>query len=332
MKPILLIELAAMAMLPIMASCNRNEFSPATSENNKAQIRVSLKNTSTKASAETLDGEAKVNNLQVFVFRGEEFNEIDAYASASDTSSIILDCTSGPRQIWAFVNCPDLSGKISKEFVMETPSYLSQNSSVTGFQMTGSEDKTINGKDNVTIDVNRIASRVVLRKLTKNFKVESLNESSFSVSKVFLLNAATSINYDMTNSTCFFNETEYDISDNDKEKPFLVKTGTEFASAPGVYDKPLYLYVYPNDIEENGATCLVVETLIDGLTYYYPIVLPELKPNKSYEINDLVITRLGSDSPDQPVTTAEVNFSINVLDWTQVLVSSDGKEDGTYEI
>ena len=43
--------------------------------------------------------------------------------------------------------------------------------------------------------------------------------------------------------------------------------------------------------------------------------------NKSYEIAEVVLTRPGSDNPDEPVSFADATFSITVIDWTVVPVT-----------
>jgi hypothetical protein len=43
--------------------------------------------------------------------------------------------------------------------------------------------------------------------------------------------------------------------------------------------------------------------------------------NKSYEIEEVKITRPGSDDPDEPVSFADATFSVNVIDWTVVPVT-----------
>lgn len=94
-------------------------------------------------------------------------------------------------------------------------------------------------------------------------------------------------------------------------------------------------------------TKLVVEVEYAGKRYYYPIPIAEngmypigdaadlgagyagIKANRSYEIDELVLTRLGSTNPDEPVNAANVEFQITVADWEQVLVAT---EEGKYVI
>lgn len=97
-------------------------------------------------------------------------------------------------------------------------------------------------------------------------------------------------------------------------------------------------------------TKLVIETEYAGKTYYYAIPIAGngsgatykklgsaeddgsayagIKANYSYEINELVLTRLGSTNPDEPTVESNVNFNITVQPWNVVLLGASG----VYEI
>lgn len=94
-------------------------------------------------------------------------------------------------------------------------------------------------------------------------------------------------------------------------------------------------------------TRLVVEVEYEGVTYYYPIPIAKnghypmgddtddgtgyagIEANFSYEIPELVLTRLGSRNLDEPVLPADVQFTITVNAWTQQLMQT---EAGKYVI
>ena len=94
-------------------------------------------------------------------------------------------------------------------------------------------------------------------------------------------------------------------------------------------------------------TKMVVEVTYAGATYYYPIPIAKngvypmgdasddgtgyegIVSNFSYEINELVLTRLGSRNPDESVLPADVKFNISVNAWTQQLIQT---ETGKYVI
>ena len=84
----------------------------------------------------------------------------------------------------------------------------------------------------------------------------------------------------------------------------------------------LYLYMYPNpaaqatqDGQSDFTTKLIIETELQGETYYYPISLGYTQPNYAYTVQDVRITRLGSTDPNIPVTTAACTFTVRVSDW-----------------
>ena len=97
----------------------------------------------------------------------------------------------------------------------------------------------------------------------------------------------------------------------------------------GTYSTEHTFFAYANPTVDDTSsatwsprhTRLVLKTRLGDDTYYYPITLPVLEPNKSYEIENLTLTRPGSDDPDVPVTFTDCTFDINVLPWTSVEVT-----------
>lgn len=96
-------------------------------------------------------------------------------------------------------------------------------------------------------------------------------------------------------------------------------------------------------------TKLVIETKLADKTYYYaiPLVkrksLDERKPsypegkiiggigsNETFNFSEIVLTRPGSEDPDTPVSIAEVDFQLQIQDWTIVPMATG--DNGKYEI
>ena len=107
---------------------------------------------------------------------------------------------------------------------------------------------------------------------------------------------------------------------------------THDAPAASVVNEEAYstqhtFYCYPNKAADSDATSwsprrtrLVLKTTLGTDTYYYPVTLPELENNKSYEL-ELTITRPGSDNADMPVSFEDCAFEITVKPWTVVAVT-----------
>ena len=214
------------------------------------------------------------------------------------------------------MNAPDYSSVPGKAALLAKVSELSANT-LTNFEMVGSKSVTLPQTGTVSIDVNRIASRVVLKKITRNFTSAALQALDFTVDAIYLVNVAGNTSYDLTAAP----STWYNVAENKGELASLLADTPAAPIAQGqAYDTDHTFYAYPNDLAVN-TTRIVIETTLGTSKYYYPINLPEMAANKSYEIEEVVLTRPGSDNPDEQVSFADATFSINVIDWTVVPVT-----------
>ena len=305
------------AALAALVACNKNEATPMQPQNQESlvpcELTVGICGAMTKATAVSADNEAKVNNLQVFVFRGDD---LDAYASVDNAQELTLSCTAGDRVVYALVNAPDYSAVPGKAALLAKGSELSANS-LSNFEMVGSKSVTLPQSEKVSIDVNRIASRVVLKKITRSFTSEALQALNFKVDAIYLINVAGNTSYDLSAAPAKW----YNVAENKNELASLLYDAPASLITNGQsYSTAHTFYAYPNDLATN-TTRLVIETTLGETKYYYPINLPEMAANKSYEIEEVKITRPGSDNPDEPVSFADATFSINVIDWTVVPVT-----------
>ena len=305
------------AALAALVACNKNEATPMQPQNQESlvpcELTVGICGAMTKATAVSADNEAKVNNLQVFVFRGDD---LDAYASVDNAQELTLSCTAGDRVVYALVNAPDYSAVPGKAALLAKVSELSANS-LSNFEMVGSKSVTLPQSEKVSINVNRIASRVILKKITRSFTSEALQALNFKVDAIYLINVAGNTSYDLSAAPAKW----YNVAENKNELASLLYDAPASLITNGQsYSTAHTFYAYPNDLATN-TTRLVIETTLGETKYYYPINLPEMAANKSYEIEEVKITRPGSDNPDEPVSFADATFSINVIDWTVVPVT-----------
>ena len=285
----------------------------------------------TKSTTITAANEIAVNNLQVFVFRGDA---LDAYVSVNDDDELTVSCTGGERQVYALVNCPDLSAVSTKTALLATTSNLYDNSG-TNFQMIGHQDEVDLPDDSpVTIDVHRIAARVVIKKISRAFTVSALASKSFRIDQIFLINVAGDINFGETEApTVWYNKWMY----TSEQAAFTYDAPSASLANNASYSTVHSFYAYPNPTVGDSDsstwsarhTRLVVKATLGSDVYYYPITLPVLESNKSYEIEELILTRPGSDHPDKPVTFEDCTFNINVVGWTTVDVADEGEDDIT---
>lgn len=309
-----IITASVLALTAILSSCNKSEeTAPQGPQDERYNIDVTLGGaaieveTKTTGEAATISAnEAKVNNLQVLVFRGDF---LDAYGTAA-ANSLTVSCTAGTRTIYAIVNGPNLSSVTSLNSLKAMTVDLSANSA-DSFVMVGSTSTTLPGTKSVNIEVSRLVSRVVIKQITRNFTAPSLQGLTFTVDKIYLVNAAGDINYAKTAGTTKW----YNLQEDKNEVPSMLKD-TPAASIANNASHSTYHYFYamPNPATSK-TTRLVIEATLGSNKYYYPVDLPALEGNTSYELAGVTIKRSGSDSPDTPVSSDDISFSLTVKGW-----------------
>ncbi len=266
---------------------------------------------STGTSTEISTSENAIKSLQVFVFRGDL---LDAYKTAT-SSSLSVKCTSGQRDVYALVNAPDLSGVSSKAALESTMVDLSSNSKTSGFVMYGKSTVTLPSAKAISIPVKRMVSRIVVSKITRDFESASLANMDFTVKGIYLSDVAGNCNIAGAVNTKWYNAS----SKKDELASLLSDTLSSAIANGASYSTPHYFYAMPNN-NKTKTTKVVIEAVLGSQTFYYPILLPALESNHSYEIANVTVKRPGSDSPDNPVSSEDISFSVSIVDWTSVSV------------
>lgn len=313
----------ALSTALMLSSCNKS-IDPtiqAVPDEARFSLEVSLGGSAgqveTKVSGETSTvsaGESKVNSLQVLVFRGDF---LDAYTK-STAASVSVSCTEGSRSVYAVVNAPDLSGISSLTALKAKVIDLADNSG-TSFVMVGSKSVTIPATGTVSIDVERIVSRVVVKSISRDFESPSLAALSFKVDKIYLVNAAGNAKLDFSGAPAkWYNEG----SDKSQVAALLSDAPAAAIANKTSYSTAHYFYAMPNPASAKK-TLLVVEATLGDQKYYYPVELPALEHNCSYEISKLTIKRPGSDSPTDTVTSASASFTVTVTPWETTVIEEE---------
>jgi hypothetical protein len=236
------------------------------------------------------------------------------------------------------VNAPSLSSVSTKTQLLATVSNLA--AEISNFQMIGSKSETLQKDGNVKITVDRFAARVVLKGI-KNALTNSAQAAAFKVLSVYLTNVAGDVDFGHSSSytvSKWYNRRGYQSANNLGSFTYDAVNKT---IASGASDTEAhYFYSMPNG---NAAAIggpwtpraarLVIKAEIAGIVYDYPITLPALESNKSYEISLVTITRLGNPDDgnepnnnddideEKPVVGFDQGFEITVNPWTVVTIS-----------
>lgn len=269
------------------------------------------------------DAVSAVSNIQFFVFDGEV---LDAYKKITSGLSTSMTVKTGDKTIWAVVNAPDISNVTTLTQLKAVSSTLLD--SATRLVMVGSNTGTVPSEDPIEIEVKRIASRVVVKKVTAAFTNPAYASMTCSLVKMYLINVAADTNLELSAApTSWYAQRAYES---------VSGLNDHISSSCGnhnlnnsAYDTDCFHYCYPNPTVADSQsstwsarhTRMVIEVLLGSETFYYPVTLPVLEPGKSYEIENLTITRKGSNNPDQPISLSEADFEISVKEWTVVPIT-----------
>ena len=324
---------AALAATLCTVACNKeiadqkgNDFLPSE-QVETAELKLAIVGNgspATKTASTSYDSDhAAVANIQFFVFDGEV---LDAYKKITSGSSTSITVKTGDKTVWAVVNGPDISNVTTLTQLKAVSTTLSHNA--TNFIMVGSAPATVPSEDPIEIEVKRIVSRVLVKKVTAAFTNPAYSAMTCKLVKMFLINAPANTNLGLTDApSSWYNRGDYEYvgAVND----FLCTSGGDYNLNLSPYTTVGYHYCYPNPTvaDTQSATWsarhsrMVSEVELGGETFYYPVTLPILEPGKSYEIENLTITRKGADTPDSVISLADATFEISIKEWTVVPVT-----------
>ena len=307
----------ALMGLLVLSACNKNQMKVEYPQQEveycslTVAVNTGLEVKSTGAADVVNANEKAVKSLQVFVFR-EDF--LDAYAKVS-ASTLSLTCTAGSRKVYAVVNAPDLSSISSLNALENTIVDLASNNP-NALVMSGAKDVTLPQSEPVSVDVSRLVSRIVLKKINRVFESSSLGALKFTVKNIYVSDVAGTIK--LSGSTSI---SKWYNSGKSSELPTLLFDSVNADIANNAsYQTPHYFYVMPND-NTSKTTKLVIEASLGTETFYYPLELPAIERNKSYEFQNVKVLRPGSDNPDTPVESSDISFSVNVADWDVIEIA-----------
>lgn len=304
------ISIAALAAAAFVSCNEKNADLPQSGENSElVTFSVSVPGLETRSTGESADGEKKINSLQVFVFNKHGVYEASARA---DQAEVTITCTAGQKRMVALVNAGEETGVSDYETLAGRDVYL-EDSGVGDLVMLGDTVVTVAADNPIDVEVSYLSSKVVLESVKLNLENQEHESLDFAVTSVFLTNVAGDRKYINDSDPTIWYHEGADLSET---LPFLydsVSDGT-IAKGDAGYGTDHYFYCFPNDTETR--TRLVIETLIGNQTYYYPIELEELLPNNQYSYS-VVLTRLGTDSPDGSLEKGDYVVTVSIKGWKE---------------
>ncbi|MBQ5528298.1 MAG: hypothetical protein IIU05_04520 [Bacteroidales bacterium] len=322
----------------------------------------------TKAYVASSSAESMMKSLDVYVFfndngLGSANGQLETYRHYTPGTSTFeisgkdaIKVSHGAKTVAFVANAPsDMPAgirSISDFNNWETHSWSFSDNAIDKFVMTSKKNITISGDIRLdsTKDSTLMLKRLVSRVEFKGFR----NDLPASLGKLtlegaYLYNVNKTIDNSAGADDNFWRKKDAGTALSDAAVEKLVNPGAYLPSAARFAgslakgsswsekkENKYYMYGFPNPVPEasdagskDWVTKLVIQTKVNGIRYYYPIGLKGMESNKTYVINNVTVSRLGSTSPDKYVSTASLSLSISVLDWTTGNVT--GNFNGTLE-
>lgn len=330
------VVLALGAVAAVCSSCSKENLNDVTkNELQESVLYVNLKgDEGTKSTGNGHGVQADDNNIQtleIFVFRVNEGKPddgvLDGYRKfgadeLGDLTNLEIQTTTGEKVIYAVANSHRENWKgINTRALFEQQTALLQDDNLKNFIMTGSTQEQLKLASTVSLTIKRLVSRVQIKSVKTSFRYGPYDGMELTEVKAYIINAqgAKYIHNGLGDNIKLYNNGGYVEAD----AQACVMQGMiydDFGCSinDNGYTVPHYFYCYENtfkdESEHNKFTRVVVEGKLNGVTYYYPIVLEELQRNCCYTL-DITIKRPGSNDPSADVEKGTIVASIQVKDW-----------------
>lgn len=331
----------AAALLVAAASCNKEDSEtvqneqPDTSKEQADTVTLSINVSSGDTKSTSNWDEASISTLSVYVF--DSNGDLSGSGTVSGSTTLDVTCTTGNgKSIYAIAN-KTLSNIDELSDITSATTVLTDNTDgkfVMSGWLTG---QTITRSTSFSISISRAAAKITIDNVN-NYLADPDNSGEYIdilVKKIFLINVPIGNYLFCSDNALDYSSTmtwgniagyngDYTTYLSDEINTTLTSNNRSLNSTSATNIRTYYCYPNPTEVDEDEGestkylTRLVVETVIEGKTYYYPVTFENVERNKNYFINCVQIFNLGSDDPDEPIVESAASFSVTVENWNQV--------------
>lgn len=266
--------------------------------------------------------ESAINTLVATAFRPD--GVLDGQSSGT-ASSVTVGCTTGERDFIVAANM-DVSSASSRQEMEQIPIAI-KDITPSGLPMSAFLHRKVEPVNpTVTVQLKRLVSKSYIKSITLDMESERLASLPFCLTAAYNTNVAADASIDGSFSGDYVNKLSWK-----GEAASMTRDDIDLDMTKGQkYDTPHSLYMLPNPQDEDSFdrtswsprhTRTVVEATLGGTTYFYPVTLPVIGRNTSYQFENILIARAGSFHPEDPLSYLSIVFS-------EPSVGDFGQEDG----
>lgn len=326
-----LLMMAAVAAL--VCSCSKEEMKVESGMESTLYLSV-CQEPDSKASGAGHGVQADdntVQTLEVFIFNNNPDNPDDGYLDTyrkftsedlSSTSKVAIQTTTGSKTIYVIANSHRENWKdVNTRTQFEAQTAQLTDEKTKNFIMTGSTETTLSLTSEVTVQLRRLVARVQLGTIKTRFAGGPYDGMALTDVKAYLINVQGSkyMYNGEGNNLLVLNKGKYVESDAAScAMPGAIYESLPVSLTDAGYNTPIYFYCYENSISRESTvskyTRVVIEGKLNGITYYYPVIMKDIARNTCYSL-DITITRPGSLDPGTDLQKGTMQTTINIVDW-----------------
>lgn len=323
------------AALMFFCSCSKEDGFVNADGITESVVYINLKSDGdTRASGTGHGVQADDNNIQtleVFIFRvnegGEDDGMLDGYrkftgSELADLTHLEVKTTVGKKMIYAVANShrENWAGIMTRrEFEGQIADLYDED--VRNFTMIGGKEETLQLASSVPLSIKRLVARVQLNSVVAAFDGTPYQGYKLEDVKAYLTNVqgqkyifdGSGENLKLLNQKKYV---EADMAGSTMQGILYEQLASQIDDSGHL--TPHYFYCYGNnrteETETDRFTRLVIEGVLNGTTYYYPIAIKGLERNCCYSI-DVKIQRPGSLDPDKDVELGTLTVNLEIEGW-----------------
>ncbi|MBQ6911821.1 MAG: hypothetical protein IJQ35_06630 [Bacteroidales bacterium] len=329
--------------MALLAACEKeNPGSPGPSPADVAVVHLSVSGAdgaSTKLSGLDYElHEEPVDHWAWFFFE-RSTGSLAAMGTAGRAEKVTKTLRTGVYDVFAIANYPesvDLGAIRTRNRFLALRARLSDNGTGSMLMAAGTADSegVVLSKERpeaeITLHLKRLVSKITVSGITRRFESPSLGEKQLTLKHIYLTNVYPETLYarDLTkeelpdSQASWYNAMGWHhpgaLAEDRETDRFLAERNLDLnLPQNGTAGLNLSFYFYPNPLpfqadshapDWNGPRCtrLVLETELDGKTYYYQATLPKddgqpaISRNTAFLVQ-CTLTRLGSTDPEQVI-------------------------------
>lgn len=318
----ILLRTCYVAILPVFGSCNIADEGAAPEDERIPTCQSILPVPRTTSSSLTY------NCLDIFIYNYPG-GDLDTYSHQESIGPnvVLLNSSEGRKRAVLVANAPKdffsysdivlYSGldKVMMDFAKDDPQTPMMSAELLFDAPASLPDPVI---------LQPVMSKVTLQILEVNFDNRFYADKKLEDPRIYITNASTlcPINsFTSYKTRGLMNVGGLDsLSVSRMRRPDMVfKRGLDIYARGRSINQSLYCYPRSDaDSSVLGPTRIVLDGLIDGVRYYYPIDIGGGKVERGFNyILDIWITRAGSISADVPCSLDAMNFTMTKTDWNE---------------